>query len=250
MYKFRKGFFAAICFALALCATTPTFATPAKKIEISQSDELKLRKNMQKLKIDKKTQDKLVTKIRSGQMLDSENPEKLAMVPKEALTASMNDPVKRYTFPDGSVIESGIEIISKTEFDKDGNVLKEYSEKNSGEIGTLSDEDIISSKCGSGYCNYTLKVYHDRGGVYAEYLAAVSIINGGADKISEVGDHSIHCLYGSSTNENLTINRKTELEGISPATATLTFTYVAVGSSTMRLRLNVEDGGYYSSANW
>jgi hypothetical protein len=231
-------------------AVSPTFAASEKKIEISKSNENQLRENFQKLKIDKKTQEKLIDKIKNGQVLDSENPNELAKVPEEALTPTLNDPVKRYTFPDGSVIENGIEIISKTELDKDGNILHEYHKKNSGEIGILSDEEIIKSTCGSGYCNYTLRVYHNRGAVYAEFLAAISLVKNGPDTISDVGDYDITCLYGYSTGEDLRIDRGKELEGIAPAAATLSFTWVNVGSTTMRLRLNVEDDSFYSSANW
>jgi hypothetical protein len=127
MRKFRKSLLAAFCFVMALgLAVSPTFAASEKKIEISKSNENQLRENFQKLKIDKKTQEKLIDKIKNGQVLDSENPNELAKVPEEALTPTLNDPVKRYTFPDGSVIENGIEIISKTELDKDGNILHEY----------------------------------------------------------------------------------------------------------------------------
>ncbi|MFF2532095.1 hypothetical protein ACFVS2_24630 [Brevibacillus sp. NPDC058079] len=250
MNKIRNSFVTALS-ALVLClAVVPTFAMAEQKVELSKSSGSSLKNSMNKLNIDIQTQDELINKLQNGQMLDSENPKELSKVPEDALTPSLDDPVKRYTFPDGSVIENGIEIISKTEFDKDGNVLAEYNKGNAGEIGTLSSEEIIKSKCGSGYCIYTLKVYHDRAGVEAYFMATVNIINGGADKITSVGDYYIYTLYGSSSNENLDINRGTELEGSAPAAATLKFTWSAVGSSTMKLRLNVENDSYYSSASW
>lgn len=64
-------------------------------------------------------------------------------------------------------------------------MLNEYHKQDSGEVTALADEDIIDSDCGSGYCNYVLEVYNNRGWVNASFQAAISLIDGAADRISE-----------------------------------------------------------------
>lgn len=244
MGSIGKNLILSLSLVLGLTVGSPTSAQTSK-LEVTQDNVNVIKENMLKMNIDEEDYPELSEKIKAGQMLDSQNPEELAKIPKDALTPSLTDPVKRYTFPDGSVIESGIEIISKTELDKEGNVLREFKNKEHGKNTVAAEEEIIKSKCGSGYCNYTLKVYHKTLIVEASFLATVSIIDDGPDRISDVGDHYIWCLYGYSSGESLTINREVELEKIAPAAATLTFTHVApAGSVISRLRLNVENDRY------
>ncbi len=68
---------------------------------------------MSDLGIDKATQNKLIEKLKRGEMLDSMNPEKLSQIPEDTLTATLEEPVKTYTFPDGSVIKVEIKVISE-----------------------------------------------------------------------------------------------------------------------------------------
>lgn len=84
--------------------TTPTSAPITNKL--TDKEITQLRDNMTKDGVDQETQNLLINKIQKGETLDCDNPEKIAAVPKDALTIRKGEMKKKYVFPDGSYIKS------------------------------------------------------------------------------------------------------------------------------------------------
>jgi hypothetical protein len=84
--------------------TSPTSAPITNKL--TDKEITQIRENMTKDGVDQETQNSLINKIQKGEMLDCDNPEKIAAVPKEALTIRKGEMKKIYVFPDGSYIKS------------------------------------------------------------------------------------------------------------------------------------------------
>lgn len=97
MKKFKNRLLCALFSVLAFTtAITPTFAMSNDQVQSTKSfDESNLRQNLQKLDIDKKTQDKIIAKAKKGELWDSQNPKMLAKVPKQALTPSLEGSCKK-----------------------------------------------------------------------------------------------------------------------------------------------------------
>lgn len=93
-----------ILFVTILAISLPGFTSFAKADSLTKSivkNENSIRSNFKQLGIDNNTQDKLIKKLKSGEMIDSMNPYKL----QEALENSPKIPLgksRTYTFEDGS----------------------------------------------------------------------------------------------------------------------------------------------------
>lgn len=199
-------------------------ASPNHKINLEETEINQLRENLESLSIDKNTQDKLIEKMENGEMWDSMNPEKINEIDPMLLTPTMDEPIKRVVFEDGSVIENRITFLeSPTQIQNGASLL--------GDIQPMAMRVYkyaikISAKNGAS-----------GGGFYADYY-----IDGNyADGIIKVYDSYINVVAGSYTNKKVTINRGVELPGSKkPATATLSadITYVK-GADTFILKMYV-----------
>jgi hypothetical protein len=102
-----------LCLVLALSAvpafagTTPDTSTSAPITnKLTDKEIAQIRNTMTKDGIDQETQNSLINKMQKGELLDCDNPEKLAAVPKDARTLKKGE-MKRYMcFPDGSYLKS------------------------------------------------------------------------------------------------------------------------------------------------
>jgi hypothetical protein len=195
--------------------------------------------------MDKATQQKLINKIKKGEILDANRPEMQSKAKIETFM-QVNDEgvleeVTKLTYPDGSI------SVTTKEIPNEGSGA-------TGDVGALAvDTSTGKVSCGTGYCNfYNVKVSHLSGFVYAKFYADFTIVHGYYDYISRVYDYSIIMVPGSFSVTSFRINKAQEsLSG--PAYATLEWIGSLPGdifSATFRLRLYVGNDKYYSWANY
>ncbi|WP_314303423.1 hypothetical protein [Brevibacillus parabrevis] len=205
-----------------------------QKVELSKQEEKEMKRKLKDLGINEKTQDKLLEKYKNGYIWDSMNPEVLSQLPEDALEISAKNPVKTYTFQDGSVLKLEAKVVEKT------------VENNRG-ISPLS-----TSQCGSGYCKYFEVLVDGSSGVQsAEFYADIVLVNGGYDYISNVYDDSIVVIGGSYSNDSLKIERQKETSN-QEAYARLKWNTTAIGGAggaTSYLRLYVGDDDWRITAS-
>lgn len=65
---------------------------------------------LDKLNIDKTTQDNLINKLENNQIWNCMDEEQVSKIPENYFNVSIDEPVKRYTFSDRSVIETKLEL--------------------------------------------------------------------------------------------------------------------------------------------
>lgn len=202
------------------------------KIFISDEIKLEIKQSLSELNIDEETQIKLINKLEQGEIWDCMDKSLVAQIPDNYFDISEDEPIKRYTFPDGSVIEQRIEI---------PNMM--YPSAISG--GTVSS--------GSGYSTYKgVKVSKTSGlmgmGFYADY----TIVQNGSDIIENIYDRWVKVVGGSYSVSTFEITRRTEVSS-SPAMAKLIadISWVGgiTGSGTEWLYLNVGKDKAWSSQN-
>jgi len=215
---------------LTLLLTLPVtgFAQVDDKFDRKLTDqELKdFKDNAKSLRIDEKTQEKLIKKLQKGKMLDSDNPKKYSDEIRAALEVSAEEPIKEYTFDDGSKV-----VVSVTE---------EKTQREEAVFG------ILATSCGTGYCNFTsYKVQKETLTANVSFKADFTLVYGHqyADRITDVWDENASVIGGKIVGyPSLSITRGTEVVGGSNALAKLTFTYEnfnSSGSTDVELRLYV-----------
>ena len=202
-----------------------TFAQE-QNINISSKELKELRTNLQELGIDDKTQDSLIKKLYNGEVWDSMNPNEIAKVPTDLLTPSINEPIKIYKFPDGSVIKREIKI--------------------------PEDTNLIFRSPGSGYTTYrNVLISENNGTVGASFRADMGFAQEGYDEILEVYDYQITVVAGSYSDVELNIYRRKETS-TSPAYAYLRFHFtsnqggIQLLDKTCYLKLYVQNDSYWS----
>ncbi|MED1953584.1 hypothetical protein [Brevibacillus centrosporus] len=162
------------------------------------------------------------------------DPEKVEAI-QDQLKVSVEEPVKIYTFPDGSVIKRELQVLSES-------------------TTQPSDSKIqpLATSCGTGYCTYTKILIRETNNVVgAEFKADFTIVNGGNDYISRVYDYNIAVNGGVYVLEKFEINRDTETLSYS-AEAELSFQVQIAGvhGKTHRVKLFVGKDKYWSEANY
>jgi hypothetical protein len=186
---------------------------------------------MKSLGISPTVQVKLMKKIKNGELLDSQKQELLDKISPESLSPSIKEPVKEYTFPDGSKIRNTIKSTNPNQF-----------------ITTLG------TSCGTGYCNYYSYLVRTETIVgVGSFLVDFSLAYGKsyADSISQVWDKQASIFLGSLDSVNLDlVRRKENLYTGQRALATLTVRYKTVkdyAMATAYLRFYVGQDTYYQS---
>jgi multisubunit Na+/H+ antiporter MnhC subunit len=196
--------------ALLLAPIQSSYAEAQPKSYLSQEDEVKARSNMTYLGIDQKTQDRLVQKMKNGQLLDSDNPDKLRDVDHKIFLTKPGE-VHRHVFEDGSVVETSL----------------------SG--GT--------STCGTGYCMYDgVTVGRYTTSVTATFRASYTITQGKqyADRIRSVSLPYVSGV-GEFLNVSLTLPIPEEVIG--------TVSYAAEGSMQFDHKIGL-DGVSYTNRDY
>lgn len=183
-------------------------------VNLSEEDELEIREMLDELNIDKKTQDNLINKLENNQIWDCMDEGQVSKIPESYFNVSIDEPVKRYTFPDGSVIETKLELLEEPPM-----IL--HSAVTGG-----------STSSGSGYSTVRgAKISTKKGllgmGFYADYTN----VHGGYDYISRVYDSWVKVVGGSYSNRNLKIVKKRE-NSSGPAQAKLSADVSWVGGLT------------------
>ncbi|WP_036684312.1 hypothetical protein, partial [Paenibacillus tyrfis] len=177
-------------------------------------------KNFNELGItDIAVQNRLIKKIESGQLLDSNNPEIVNNIPSSFLNPTQEEPVKVYTFPDGSVTKTSMTPIT-------------------GVFHPLA--------CGSGYCTYYDYLVEKRNvNVYGAFKVSYTINQGTSvpDEIIEAKDAVVQVTGKdiSYSDKQLTVGRKVEIPGSAKAYARLSFTLNFLGTNDMWLEFRVGD---------
>lgn len=170
---------ALFCLMYSFFSFTTIFALEPISLDTEVIKELKM--ELDSLDIPLETQDFLIQKLEKGETWDCMNPEKIAEVPKDYLVPTLKDPVKRYVFEDGSVIENSI-LVSNTINPLIPMPIYYDNVKISGKNGLVG------------------------GGFYADYC-----IDGNSnDRISAVRDSYINVVGGSYSNKELSIVRSAE----------------------------------------
>ncbi|ENQ3081232.1 hypothetical protein ACEOWG_004598 [Bacillus cereus] len=187
---------------------------------------------------DKKVQDKLIEKVKKGQMLDSINPEKQALGVKEKI----NETTTITTYPDGSKEVSGVDYSQAKFYDDKGNEVERPQDSISG--GTWTS--------GSGYaCVKGAKVYRQNYGQFsAEYYADFCYHNGAYDKLDRVYGRIIDASGGSYSIENEGVFRTWETSTYS-AYGGVKFNYTSSsgGSGTKYLYIRVGNDRSWEDTN-
>lgn len=207
--------------ALVLVAAVVIFSAQvslaaSEKVVLTNQQEEMMRQNLTELGIDKPTQSKLIEKLNKGEIWDSMDPKKVEEA-EGKLKVSIKEPVKRHTFPDGSVVQ--IQLSGGT------------------------------SSCGTGYCVYRgVEVRKTDGSATGKFKADYTIISSGYDSISSVYDPEILILGGTYSNDSLVINIPQETVSYA-AQATLKFTVSLnnTGTSTYYLKLYVGSNSAWQS---
>lgn len=204
-------------------------------VKISVENENEIRTNLNELGIYGQTQDNLINKLREGMIWDCMDKNKVSKIPKNFFDLTESNPVKRYVFADGSVIEKKMEILSKKVLVKKG---------------AISGGDTSS---GTGYfCVKKAKISTRKGLVGMGFFADYCSVNGGNDYISSVYDEWIKVIGGSSSTPSLKIVKKKEnLNGPAKAKLTAQVSYVGdiAGSGTEWLYLCVGDDRAWTTEN-
>ncbi|MBG9944392.1 hypothetical protein ABE237_17050 [Brevibacillus formosus] len=83
-----------------------------QKHKLSESELAELKDKLSDLGINEVTQEKLIEKYENGQPWDSVNPAKLKKIAPSFQISSKN-PVQRYTFEDGSVLQLKVTVLKE-----------------------------------------------------------------------------------------------------------------------------------------
>ncbi|WP_433945593.1 hypothetical protein [Paenibacillus sp. SN-8-1] len=231
--------------SVSVSAETSNVENPVSTV-VSKIDVNAIQQGFEKNGVDKATQEKLLEKIKNGELLDSMNPEKA----KDGVTTttrpkvsvkSTNTPAgfsSKTVFPDGSYITVSVTPPSSTSND-----------------GGMSTQDVTpgpGTVCGSGYCAIRdAKVKWDNGVVSAYFLADYTFAygTGGYDTINRVYQPSVYCLAGSYSDlSGPTIIRATETYYQS-AKASISWKYsTKLGDTLQYLILDVQNDKATSSS--
>jgi hypothetical protein len=185
-----------------------------EKIELAtfiKNNEKKIRERMDHLKIKKNIQNKLIDKMKSGELPDSEKPHDIEIDIKP-------NEIKSITYPDGSV-----ETFS-------------FIDVNEGAL----------EKCGSGYCTYDRTVAREGLLTSGKFKCRYTNVQKAYDKIDSVWDPYVSGKGGVATRTDFGIKKKRE-DSSSWARAILEWKFDAVGgtgSITHLLRIFVGGDTY------
>lgn len=230
-----------LSFALAFLVTLAIFspsgveaAQTKARVELSKQEIKQLKENLEEIGVKANVQEKLIEKYQNGEVWDSMNPSVTSKLSEDLFTLSSKDPVKSYTFPDGSVLRLKATVLEEKEMsDIDDN-------------GSITPFEY--SRCGSGYCKfYELLVEASSGVQSAEFYADYVIVDDGYDYISDVYDYSIVTLAGDYTLEAFEIVRPRE-SADRDAYAKLQWKATAVGgtaAATSWIRFYVGSDDWY-----
>lgn len=205
----------------------------------------KIKTRMDQIGIDKSKQKGLLQKMANGQLMDSDNPEKVEEIVGE-IVLTPDEPAKKYVFEDGSILEVGIEKkLPEKSFDKE---LRNFTKQKKTDLETSSLQSVspYSISCGSGYCNYSdYEISATTTTLRTRAMVSFSIVNGttSADSISSISNLLVTVYGGSYSDKNYSIPRRVEdVYNGRPAEAHAAFVttyYGSVLSSTVKLRLLV-----------
>lgn len=213
--------------------------------QLSKQSISQLKRNFSDLNISNKVQDKLLEKIKKGELIDSMNPKKLEAV-SNLITPTLDQPYKTYTFEDGSKITSGITVLDeeKVEPKEDTNLIQPLGS------GTV---DVTHQASGTGYTNITAYVWYSDAMFNASFHAKFTLVNGGYDYISSVYDPNVTTFgytwsqshFGiDKSHENSTGRAKASLRG------QLYLFGTGVYSTTAYLNLYVGKNSYSSTSGY
>ncbi|MGP0586962.1 hypothetical protein [Paenibacillus timonensis] len=204
-----------------------------KQVEIPSDVLVELHLSMDELGISKETQSALISKLESGQMVDSENPAMKDKGVTEKIDISDNETMLRTTYPDGSV--------SQTKID---NTKAEVTEEQV--ITPQATYDGGTTTPGTGYTVYTgVRVYENNVFIKCEYTADfVKVGSGyGYSYINNVYDSFIKVAGGTFNRVSFGVDNPQETSGPNgrPARASLVFDATKLGffQSTYALYLYV-----------
>lgn len=213
--------------ACAMMVMSLNLTTYAKtNVELSQTTVNEIRASLDSLDIDYATQTRLITKLQNGEVWDSMDSEKINSISEDLLTPTIDSPIKRVVFEDGSVYESEIEFLTLD--------VSKNSDSLSSVIQPLGMRDFYTSvnvKATNGLSG---------GGFYADYYIDWNT----ADGITKVKDSYINVVGGSYSNKSLSIIKSSENSSMKiPAEANLTadISYAAGigGGETFHLKMYV-----------
>ena len=225
-----------LLFTIMVISLTSHYETTATAAEFTLSNEdlSEIKAALHEYGITEEVQESLIEKLENGEVWDCMNPEKTSQIPEGYLNVSIDDPIKRYDFPDGSFIETKLEIV-KDDF--------------------ISNYDITegSTSSGTGYVNRTgVKITASKGALLGMgFFADFTHVQSGYDQISRVYDQWVKVIGGNASSVTLQIVKANE-DSNGPAQAKLTaqVNWLGIGTSgTEWLYLNVGSDSAWSSEN-
>ncbi|MFE4710853.1 hypothetical protein ACFRAM_08250 [Paenibacillus sp. NPDC056722] len=205
-----------------------SFASESNENLLSSEDKAKISRFADDLGLSNEVKETLIKKIESGELPDSDNPEKKDTGVTYEFVNSENLKIKRTVFPDGSVIQSVLDTTDANE-----------------QIVTpmIVDNSTGWVESGSGYKKYyNATVKEETVMVKAKFFADYVLVNGGYPYISKVFDGYVEAAGGYVNNETPpTIDNQSQTS-TAPAKATYSFTFVKINgsfSSTYKLHLYI-----------
>ncbi|PNQ79980.1 hypothetical protein [Paenibacillus sp. F4] len=216
--------------SLLLSVAPPSFASEVPSVTFSNQDLDKISNHLNDLGLSEKVQQSLIEKIKAGELPDSDNPEKKGTGITSEIESSDGLKIQKTTFPDGSVIQSTIDLTN-------AKIKEEH-------VITPNDVSGGYASGGTGYRTFTnATVREETSFVKARFFADYTLVQGGNSYISDAYDPYVDIIGGYSSGDNLVVDQPKQTDS-RPARATLTFTWVKINgyfSSTYKLFLYVHN---------
>lgn len=200
----RKNLFSIILTFCVLAMLLP--ANVLANTDLPAIDESAISKLREKMIFEELSQDKqdlIIKKIKTGEMLDCNNPKKVNLIPEHFFTFKNGETEKKYTFPDGTYIKmSAIRVVEENR-QQLLDVIGNEDKVNELFVNQLKGVEPLTSGIGSGYVRIWLQMdAYLSGGGFEAYMYLDSSPTGYSSEFLDIYAERAWCtpLMGYTTN--------------------------------------------------
>lgn len=220
----KKIFILSLSFLMLFTIYLPNtgFAKEKENVIMTVDEENKLKSEFTKLGVNIDVQEKLIKKLKNGELIDSINPE----------------------MKDKAIVEE------KVEKDKNDNIIK-WETKKTYPDGSVSVQTVtpVWIYKGTGYTSFQYALVEENSVVWdASFRADFTLVNGGYDYISRVYESLIQINFGTYNLQYFGVDKPSETYS-HPANARQQFDYTVLNGAvthTVIVYLVVGNDYYYS----
>lgn len=239
---------------IALADTQSSSIAPLNSAQVSSDFQ-----QLINMGVSPETAQNLIAQVESGHTLDSMNPAMVSQIPNGDLVVTPDHPVSTYTFPDGSVYQLKLTVLSDKKVPVSTNTRSAEISQQATSVTVAQPASSGSgstsggtSSGGSGYEEF-VSVQVNGAWVFggASFDADFTMVQSpGQDYFSNIYTPQIYTVLGTWSNQNLSYLRKTEdvAENL-PAEARLSFTYKGPTANVPQLdefvQLNLGSTSYW-----